>query len=389
MTQPVRIAAFGFRSVPPKPGCAGADKFAEELYTRLAAHGYDITGYNRVYDHDDVSSYTYKGVQLINLRTPRRKGIEALWHSFRAMLHIILHNTGDIVHIQNGGNTIFAVPLRLAGKKVFISEDGAHWDRDMWPWYARLYFNLSRWLTAYVPNGVIFDNVFVRDAFEQRFERRYDFVPFGSEPTVDETDSDILERLGLVSGEYFLFVGRFIPDKGLQYLVPAFEALATDKKLVLVGGTIDGSKFEQSLKSTHDKRIVFPGYLYGSDVHTLMRNAYAYIQPSDVEGLSPVVLENMGLGTPIICSDIRENRFVVGDTAITFKKGDRADLTAQMAYALDHPAELGRNAAAARERAAARFSWDAVTRQHEEIFAARGAQSSGSTPEPRAAVEGS
>lgn len=378
MVRKVRIAAFGFRSVPPKPGCAGADKFAEELYTRLARDGYEVTGYNRVYGSGEAKTHTYRGVRLVDIRTTRRKGIEALWHSFSAMVHIIRYNTGDVVHIQNGGNSIFAVPLRLCGKRVFISEDGTHWDRQMWPWYARAYFRLSRWLTAYVPNGVIFDNVFVRAAFEQQFGRTYDFIPFGSEPAEDQTDSGILTRLGVEKNEYLLFVGRFVPDKGLQYLIPAFDALPTQKKLILVGGTIGGSKFERSLRSTSNPRILFPGYLYGPDVHTLMRNAYAYIQPSDVEGLSPVVLENMGLGTPIICSDIRENLFVVGDTAIIFSKGDVDDLTAKIEYALGHPDELKSNAAAAKERAASEFNWDAVALQHEEIFGATAGRGAGS-----------
>lgn len=99
-----------------------------------------------------------------------------------------------------------------------------------------------------------------------------------------------------------------------------------------------------------------------------MRNAYAYVQPSDLEGLSPVVLENMGLGTPVVCSDIRENIYVVGDTAVTFTKGDTADLTAKLNYALAHRPELARNAAAAKSRAENQFSWEAVTRQHEDIF---------------------
>lgn len=368
MTSKGRIAAFGFRSVPPKPGCAGADKFAEELYSRLVERGYEVTGYNRVHRASEQVVSTYRGMTLVGLRTPRRSGIEALWHSFRATLHVILHNTGDVVHIQNGGNSIFAIPLRLCGKKVFIGEDGAEWARGKWPWYARLYLRMTRWITAHVPNGVIFDNIFVREMFEERYSRHYHFVPFGSDPADDQSDSDILESLGLEKRGYFLFVGRFIPDKGLQYLIPAFEALDTPRKLVLVGGTTDGSEFEQSLKSARDARVLFPGYLYGRDVHTLMRNAYAYVQPSDLEGLSPVVLENMGLGTPVICSDIRENLYVVGDTAVTFRKGDVADLTSKLAYSLEHEPELAGNAVAAKERAGARFSWDAVTRQHEKIF---------------------
>jgi glycosyltransferase involved in cell wall biosynthesis len=283
-------------------------------------------------------------------------------------MHIIWYNTGDVVHVQNGGNSIFAIPLRLFGKRVFIAEDGAEWARGKWPWYARLYLRMTRWITAHVPNGVIFDNIFVREMFQQRYSRPYHFVPFGSDPAEDQSDSDILKKLRLERQGYFLFVGRFIPDKGLQYLIPAFEALDTPLKLVVVGGTTDGSEFERSLKATRDARVLFPGYLYGRDVHTLMRNAYAYVQPSDLEGLSPVVLENMGLGTPVICSDIRENLYVVGDTAVTFRKGDTADLAAKLNYALNNAPHLARNAVAAKERAEAQFSWDAVTRQHEEIF---------------------
>ena len=100
------------------------DKFAEELYSRLAERGYTVTGYNRVYESADVKADTYKSINLINLQTPKRSGIEALWHSLRATIHIIVHNTGDVVHIQNGGNSIFAIPLRLFGKKVYIGEDG-------------------------------------------------------------------------------------------------------------------------------------------------------------------------------------------------------------------------------------------------------------------------
>jgi len=363
-----RLAAFGFRSVPPKPGCAGADKFAEELYSRLASRGYEVTAYNRVYSRPAESEYVYRGVRMVNLRTFKQGGLEALYHSLKATAHIVLHNTGEVVHIQNGGNSIFAVLLRLFGKRVFITEDGAEWSRGKWRWYGRLFLQLSTSLTAYVPNGVIFDNHFVRDWFEDRFHRQYHFVPYGSDPVDGEEPSDILERLGLKFGEYFLFVGRFIPDKGLHHLIPAFERVQTKKKLVLVGGALGGSEYESALKATTDNRVLFPGFLYGPDVHALMRGAYAYIQPSDIEGLSPVILENMGLGTPVICSDLSENLYVVGDTALTFRKGEVDDLAKTIRRALDERPLMESNAVKARRRSIELFSWDAVVTQHEAIL---------------------
>lgn len=355
-----------------RPGCAGADKFASELLPRLVAQGHQVTGYNRLYPGEEPLASEFGGVQLKHFKTINRKGFDTLLHSFKATVDIIRNDTADVVHIQNGGNSIFALVLRLAGKKTFISQDGVDWKRDKWPWYGKAYLYLSSYLTAYGPSQVIFDNIFIKRDFEKRFRKHFEFIPFGSEVGANAGDDEqVLAEFGLKAGEYFLFVGRFIPDKGLQYLVPAFEKVKTDKKLVLVGGSPNPSSFEAQIKSTTDSRIVFAGFLYGNKTHALMRNAYAYIQPSDVEGLSPVILENMGLGTPVICSDIKENQFVVGEHAVLFAKGSIPDCRAKIESALANPERLRTNAKNARARAEALFSWDAVTSAHAAVFSGR------------------
>lgn len=368
-----RIAAFGFRSIPPSEGAAGADKFAIELLPRLVAKGYTVIAYNRLYPGQTAGRDAYEGVQCRYFTTVKRMGFDTLLHSAKVTWDIVRRNTAEIVHIQNGGNSIFALFLRLAGKKVFVSQDGVDWKRDKWPWYGRLFLVASSYLTAIGPTKVIFDNIFARELFLKKFPRqkdRFEFIPFGSDTRGLNPDTDVLQRMGLSKGEYFLFVGRFIPDKGLQYLIPAFETCSTGKKLVLVGGSPNPSPFEGTLKATKDPRIVFPGFVYGADTTTLMRNAYAYIQPSDVEGLSPVILENMGLGTPVICSDIRENVYVVGETAMLFKQGNVSDLTAVLESALQHPEQLGANSVRAQRRAAEKFSWSAVVDSHVALFEA-------------------
>lgn len=366
-----RVAAFGFRSIPPRDGAAGADKFAIELLPRLAAQGFSVIAYNRLYPGQARGADVYEGVQCRYFTTVKKMGFDTLLHSTKVTWEIISKNSADIVHIQNGGNSIFALLLRLAGKKVFVSQDGVDWKRDKWPWYGRLFLSLSANLTAIGPTKVIFDNIFARELFLKRFPRqqaRFEFIPFGSDTRAVAGDTDVLQRLGLRRHEYFLFVGRFIPDKGLQYLIPAFEACSSAKKLVLVGGSPNPSPFEGKLLSTKDARIVFPGFVYGPDTATLMRNAYAYIQPSDVEGLSPVILENMGLGTSVICSDIKENVYVVGDTALLFKQGNVEHLTAVLEQALRNPGLLQQNAARAQLRAAEKFSWQSVVDSHIALF---------------------
>ncbi|RYY07751.1 MAG: glycosyltransferase, partial [Sphingobacteriaceae bacterium] len=324
----MRIAAFGFRSMPPAKGAAGADKFAIELFPRLVNRGHSVVAYNRKYPNAFVDVKEYQGVKIKTIKTISKKGFDTLWHSFQSTFDIIFNNTADIVHIQNGGNSIWAIPLRLFGKKVFISQDGVDWKRDKWPWYGKLFLRFSAFLTAHLPNEVIFDNVIAKKLFEDKFKKSFKFIPFGSEvDTAAIGKSDILEKLNLKKGEYYLFVGRFIPDKGLHYLIPAFKNSKSTQKLVLIGGSPNPSPYEGQIMEMADNQIVFPGYVYGNDTNTLMANAYCYIQPSDVEGLSPVVLTVMGLNVPLIVSDIEENEYAVLNTARKFKKGNIASLT--------------------------------------------------------------
>lgn len=364
----IRIAAFGFRSIPPQNGSAGADKFAVELYSRLVKKGIEVVAYNRIYDGNQKVNNLFDGIRIINLKTIKKSGFDTFFHSLKATLHIIIFNTGNVVHIHNGGNSIFGLILRLFGKKVFISQDGIDWKRDKWKWYAKIYLYSSMFITAYIPNKVIFDNIFAKEVFEKKFKKKYNFIPYGCEVEINREDESILYNLNLKKGEYFLFVGRFIPDKGLHYLIPAFEKVITEKKLVLVGGSPNPSQYETEIKKTVDKRIIFSGYIYGDGVVTLMKNAYTYIQPSDVEGLSPVILTVLGLGVPLICSDIKENLFIVKDEATIFKKSDVDDLVEKLNYVLKNSEKIKNLAIKAQKRVIKDFSWEKVTDEHLKLF---------------------
>ena len=63
----LRIAAFGgFRSIPPKAGAAGSDKFAVELYPRIVNGGISLLAYCRIYpgDKDTSCIRNIEGVEL-------------------------------------------------------------------------------------------------------------------------------------------------------------------------------------------------------------------------------------------------------------------------------------------------------------------------------------
>ena len=368
----IRIAAFGgFRDIPPKAGAAGSDKFAVELYPRIAKRDFPIVAYCRIYPGDVASEVVkpeYEGVKLKYFTTVDKAGFDTLLHSFKVTFDIIFRNTADVVHIHSGANSIWAFLLRIAGKKVIISQFAMDWKRDKWPWYGKLFYKVSSYLTATCPNNVIFDNIFTKEYFENKFNRKYDFVPYGSEVKNPGEDIGILSKLGVVKGEYFLFVGRFIPDKGVHLLVEAFEKCKTDKKLVLVGGSPNPGPYEAKIRQTTDPRIIFAGYVYGDDTNRLMKNAYTYIQPSLIEGLSPVILTVMGLGAPLLCSDIVENKYITEENATHFISGNASDLQKQIEYVLANHSLIEKKATTGLKNISERFNWEKITDQFLDIF---------------------
>jgi glycosyltransferase involved in cell wall biosynthesis len=366
----LRIAAFGgFRSIPPKAGGAGSDKIAFELYPRVVSKGHSLLAYSRIYPGEEYElNAEYKGVKIKYFKTVKKAGFDTLVHSAKATFDVIFRNTADVVHLHSGANSIWALLLRLAGKRVVVTQFAMDWKRDKWPWYGKLFYKISNYLTAYCPNAVAFDNVYTKEYFEKKFNRQFQFIPYGSEVKLPQPNTTILDRLGITEGDYFLFVGRFIPDKGLHILVAAFTSLNTNKKLVLIGGSPNPSGYELEIKNSEDSRIIFPGYVYGDDTNILIHHAYAYVQPSLIEGLSPVILTVMGLGTPLICSDIVENKFICGDNAVTFISGNSSDLSKQLRYALDNYENLQQKSKLGVTDIKRRFNWDVITDQYIELF---------------------
>jgi len=362
----LRIAAYGgFRWIPPKPGAAGSDKFAFELYPRIVKRGHTLVAYCRVYPGDtDIQLPEYEGVQLKYHKTVKKAGFDTLIHSAKVTFNIIFHNTADVIHLHSGANSIWAILLRIAGKRVVVSQFAMDWKRDKWPWYGKFFYILSNYITAYLPNKIAFDNVYTKEYFEKKFKKKYNFIPYGSEVKAPPDNINILDKLELQPNEYFLFVGRFIPDKGLHLLIEAFEKLKTDKKLVLIGGSPNPDEYEIKIKSATDKRVIFPGYVYGDDTNILIKNAYSYIQPSLIEGLSPVILTVMALGTPLICSDIKENIFITKSNAVHFISGNSDSLQEKIFFALNNREIILQNAKTGQTDVSERFNWENITDQY-------------------------
>jgi glycosyltransferase involved in cell wall biosynthesis len=150
----------------------------------------------------------------------------------------------------------------------------------------------------------------------------------------------IKDRWGLSEKSYLLMLARFVPEKGLHYLIEAFlratKITGSNKKLVLSGNlSFDKNYYDKIVKLSENKdNVILTGFVDGEMVKELYSNAYLYVLPSELEGMSMSLLEACAYNLPCLVSNIEENVAVTGEKAYTFNSGDVESLTKVLAELL-------------------------------------------------------
>jgi glycosyltransferase involved in cell wall biosynthesis len=354
----VRIALLGTRGIPANYG--GFETFAEELSARLVERGHDVT----VYCRERYPEPRYRGVRVQYLPTIRHKYFDTLAHTFVSTLHVLGHRA-DAVLYCNGANAIFTPAPRLLGMPVALNVDGLERKRKKWNRLAKAWYLLSEWLATFCPTVVVTDALTIQQYYLERYRKSSTFIPYGADiGKVDGTAT--LERLGIEPGKYFLYVSRLEPENHALEVRQSFEGVSTRLKLALIGDAPYASEYIGRVRNTTDRRVVMPGAIYGAGYRELGSHCFAYIHATEVGGTHPALIEAMGRGALVLYRDTPENVEVAGDTGLRF---DFAGLPATLDRVLKMPEsereDLRRRAM---ERARARYSWDAVTDQYENLF---------------------
>jgi glycosyltransferase involved in cell wall biosynthesis len=358
----MKIAILGTRGIPANYG--GFETFAEELSSRLVERGHQVMVYGRT-NNIRYTEPTYRGVRLILLPTIPHKYLDTVAHTFLSVLHVLFQDV-DVVLICNAANSIFSFIPRLAGKKTAVNVDGLERQRRKWNALGRAWYRLSERLSTFLPNAIVSDAEVIRSYYRERYGRDSFFIPYGADVRRTESRA-VLGRLGLEPDEYLLYVSRLEPENNALLVVKAFEQVATDKKLVIVGDAPYAREYIAALKRTSDRRILFPGAIYGEGYRELLSHACAYIQATEVGGTHPALIESMGCGRCVLYLNTPENREVAADAGLAFEKSEQA-LAAAMRRALaDEPLRRSLGCAAER-RVRKHYQWDAVATQYEGLF---------------------
>ena len=354
----MHIALLGTRGIPANYG--GFETFAEELSTRLVERGHAVTVYCRERHHEPV----YRGVRLQYLPTIRHKYFDTIAHTAISTAHLLAHRAGVALYC-NGANAIFTPWPRLTGIPVALNVDGIERKRKKWNRLARAWYLVSEWLTKFCPSTVVTDARTIQDYYRSRYHKQSVFIPYGAAIGKVPT-SDVLARLDLQPGQYFLYVSRMEPENHALEVCQAFSSLVTVMKLALIGHAPYADEYVRRVRSIPDPRVVIPGAIYGTGYHELQSHCFAYVHATEVGGTHPALIEAMGRGALVLYRNTPENAEVAGDAGIPFEPEELpAKLRLVLTMSEFEREKLRRKAM---ERIRDHYSWDAVTDAYERLL---------------------
>ena len=353
----MRIAVLGTRGIPARYG--GFETFAEELSVRLVERGHAVT----VYCRSRYGEREYRGVGLRYLPAIRHKYFETVAHTGISTFDVLLRRY-DAVLYCNAANAIFTWLPRMAGKPTALNVDGLERERKKWNRVAKGWYRVSEWLATWCATAVVTDAEKIREYYLRQYGKESVFIPYGAE-TGKVAAVDAVRRLGLEPGRYVLYVSRLEPENNALLVREAFERVRTDFQLAIVGDAPYAAGYIRQVKDTRDRRIVFPGAIYGEGYRQLQSHCAAYVQATEVGGTHPALIEAMGRGALVLYLQTPESAETAGDAAMPFGE----DLAEKLQWAVDLSEEereaWGERAMRRVER---HYSWSAVTEAYEALL---------------------
>lgn len=269
--------------------------------------------------------------------------------------------------------------LKKKGVRIFVNPDGLEWRRNKWNRAEKKLLRLSEASLVRTADTVICDSYEIKRYIEETYPEKKNvtqWIAYGAhleEPSLDPAQfASWCTENGVTEGEYYLVVGRFVPDNNYELILKEFVASETKKKLVLITNAQENAfyrKLQASSGFDRDSRVVLSGPVYDRALlWHIRKHAFAYLHGHEVGGTNPSLLESMAASPLNLLIDVVFNREVAKDSALYFTK-EPFSLREVMRQAEAMPAE---EAAAKKQQACERiresYSWPKICEQYEKVF---------------------
>ena len=317
MNKNLKIAIIGSRGYPYV--YSGYETLVRELSERLIKKGHKV----RVYCHSSLFKKKQKqvnGIELIYTPSIQTKSLSQLTNSFFSFIHVCFTKI-DVVLVVNSANGPFGLLTKIFGIKTCINVDGLEWLRPKWKGLGSYYFKAASKLAIIFFDEIITDSVEMKKVYLDKFKRNSTVIAYGS--TMSKFGKmNVLKYYNLKKRDYYLVVGRLIPDNNLDLIIDGFLKSNSNKKIVIVGDVPYSDKYANEIKKYNSSNIIFTGYIKNQiKLTTLYKSCFAYIHGHEFGGTNPTMINALYLNSQIIALDTSfNNEMLENREKVLFKK---------------------------------------------------------------------
>ncbi len=336
------------------------------------------------------NEFTYCSAQCFLISVPEKLGsAQAIYYDLKALKWCCEHIERN--HIEEPIVYILASRIGPFEKKyvkrihnlqgcIWQNPDGWEHARRKWKKIVRRYWKLSEKYAVKNADLVVCDSKHIERYIQEEYSHYHPnttFIAYGSDVTpskMSDDDPDFtswLSNHNLRDGEYYISVGRFVPENNFEIMIREFMKSESDKDFAII--TTENPKFaeelQQKLHFRKDKRIKFVGTVYDAELLKKIReNAYGYFHGHEVGGTNPSLLESLGSTKLNLLLDVGFNREVAEDAAFYWNKneGDLSEVI-NKADAMDNEQRIAMGEKA-KKRISDEYSWEYICDRYEKTI---------------------
>ena len=269
--------------------------------------------------------------------------------------------------------------LNKMGVKIVINPDGIEWKREKWNFLIKQYLKLSERTMIKSSNYVVCDSKNIEKFINERY-KKYNkpssFIAYGAYlkdiKDIDDKTISFMKEHNITKRNYYLIVGRFVPENNYELIIREFMKSNTEKDLVIVSNVSKNKFYDKLLQKTKfnlDKRIKFVGPVYDQDILVRLRkNAKAYIHGHSAGGTNPSLLEALSITDVNLLYDAPYNMEVGGKAALYFSK-EEGSLEKQIETIEKFKTkEQNEYSKKAKNRIKEEYTWEIVVKKYKKLF---------------------
>ena len=377
------IFIIGSRGLPAQYG--GFETFVEKLISHKVSPAirYHVACLS---DESTGKHFDYKGADCFTVNPPKLGPARVIAYDMMAINYSLklIKKEGiqsPIFYIL--GNTIgafivhFAKKIQSVGGILLVNPDGLEWKRAKWSKPVQSYLKYSEKEMTKYANLIISDNRGIETYIQNTYPwARTTFIAYGTDlskttlTAEDDPVRDWYQKWQTQEKDYYLILGRFVPENNYEIAIREFMKSSTERDLVIICNHEGNAYFDELRQITRfdkDKRVKFVGTVYDQDLLKYIRNqAFAYIHGHEVGGTNPGLLEALAQTDLNLIYNVDFNHQVAQETALYWNKED-GNLS-QLIDSVDGQVSFEDLGNAAKANMKENYTWEKIVGEYEELF---------------------